>query len=584
MKKQVLIILFLSLCYNLTYSQYILKNEEDVNWYSNIAQEKLLVSSNASLLFAGESLYYKVYCLNSKINNFSKNSKIAYVELVGINGVLFKQKIRLNEGVGSGDFFIPASVHSGNYKLIAYTQWMKNGNENNFFQADITIINSYKENANAVGSNNNIESNYVTNTAIKEVKPLISLQTNSKLFKMREKVLLNINKLGNGFGNYSVLVRKINTKQVVPKSFSGNVFKEYDNKTVSETKAIGESIYLPEFLGEMITGRVINKNTNKAASGKEVVLSILSDEAFQDIVKTNSHGVFYFQLRDSYSRPSALIQVLGKDRDNYSIEINEHQSINYDVLKFNEFHLSNEYEDMIKERSIHNQIQNAYFSVKQDTIKTDNYPKPFFGNPPTVYALDDYKRFPTIAETLVEVIDHVWDQKGEDGKRIIDVREREFDPYYGIDLLPMIIVDGAFIQDHQSLLDFDANKVKNISVLREEYYYGSIVYQGIVMFETFDGDYHNALQGDHLIKADLFSPQPAKAYFHQNYSKDLKTKNARIPDFREQLLWYPNLEFNKNKMTLEFFTSDIKGHYEIILEGFTNLGERVYVKENISVN
>ena len=37
-------------------------------------------------------------------------------------------------------------------------------------------------------------------------------------------------------------------------------------------------------------------------------------------------------------------------------------------------------------------------------------------------------------------------------------------------------------------------------------------------------------------------------------------------------------------MNLHFFTSDVKGDFEIILQGYTNLGEPVYMVENITVN
>ena len=108
MKKQLLIILFAS--YNLVFSQYILKNTEDVNWYRGITQERIVVNSNAALFFAGESMYFKVYCFNAETNQYSNNSKIAYVELVGKDNVVFKEKVRLIKGVSSGDFFIPANV------------------------------------------------------------------------------------------------------------------------------------------------------------------------------------------------------------------------------------------------------------------------------------------------------------------------------------------------------------------------------------------------------------------------------------------------------------------------------------------
>ena len=43
--------------------------------------------------------------------------------------------------MGQGDFFLPADVVSGNYKIIAYTQWMKNGIDQHYFQSNIVIIN-----------------------------------------------------------------------------------------------------------------------------------------------------------------------------------------------------------------------------------------------------------------------------------------------------------------------------------------------------------------------------------------------------------------------------------------------------------
>ena len=44
------------------------------------------------------------------------------------------------------------------------------------------------------------------------------------------------------------------------------------------------------------------------------------------------------------------------------------------------------------------------------------------------------------------------------------------------------------------------------------------------------------------------------------------------------------LTFTKKTMQFECYTSDITGDFEVILEGFTNLGERVYLKESFSVN
>ena len=77
--------------------------------------------------------------------------------------------------------------------------------------------------------------------------------------------------------------------------------------------------------------------------------------------------------------------------------------------------------------------------------------------------------------------------------------------------------------------------------------------------------------------------QPTKGYFKQNYSGDSKIFE-RIPDYREQLFWQPSFEFKKKTMNLSFFTSDVKGDFEIVFEGFTNLGEPVYLAKSFTVN
>ena len=40
---------------------------------------------------------------------------------------------------------------------------------------------------------------------------------------------------------------------------------------------------------------------------------------------------------------------------------------------------------------------------------------------------------------------------------------------------------------------------------------------------------------------------------------------------------------DKKEDTLSFFTSDLKGNFEVVLEGFTEDGKPVYVSKNITV-
>ena len=116
--KKISIFLFAFFCLAFTldysYGQVPLRTKSEVDGYANIPQETVFVHMNASFFFAGEYLYYKVYCLDKNTKNLSAISKIAYVELVGEDRTkVFAQKIRLENGEGEGDFFIPVSIPSG---------------------------------------------------------------------------------------------------------------------------------------------------------------------------------------------------------------------------------------------------------------------------------------------------------------------------------------------------------------------------------------------------------------------------------------------------------------------------------------
>lgn len=598
MKKQIFrFVMLLFACQNLIYAQHVLKDKSDVKWYMGIHQEKVFIHHNTSLLFTGEYLYYKLYCLNSRTNNLSNTSKVAYVELVGEQGEpLFIQKIKLENGLGQGEIFIPTSVPSGNYKLLGYTHWMRNGVENNFFNTDISIINPYQANQQRIlTSNNSNQENFISDTKGLDVlnknqsiksnfSDEIALLTNTNTFNNRSIVSLVVKGLNKerSYGNYSISVKKIDTIITHSRHTSNSFSSHYKNNKI-ELRTIGDEIFLPEFSGEMIYGKVVHKETNLPAENKGVVISILGNIDKLDIANTNEYGVFYFHLKTFYNGANAILQVLGEDNDHYKIVMNKHQPLDYSNLEFDKFWITSKMKTLILDRSVYNQIQNGYFSVKPDTIKTAPIPEPFYGNHQDIYNLDDYTRFPTVKETMIEIIEHAWTKINKKGEQVFIVRGREFDPYFGSELLPLLIVDGVFIQNHEDVIEYETKNVKSISILRDEYYYGPQIYKGIVYIETIKGEYYNTLNKNYISNIELFKPRQKKNYFHQIYTEATKTETERIPDFRQQLLWMPELNLNKKEITINFFTSDNNGDYEICLEGFTNSGKPVSVKKIITV-
>jgi len=89
-------------------------------------------------------MWFKIYLIDRTSNKLIDLSKIAYVELKDKdNATVLKAKIPLAGGIGNGSLFIPTSVISGNYNVIAYTRWMGNFNSDFYFHQGLKIINPF---------------------------------------------------------------------------------------------------------------------------------------------------------------------------------------------------------------------------------------------------------------------------------------------------------------------------------------------------------------------------------------------------------------------------------------------------------
>jgi hypothetical protein len=114
-------------------------------YQQNTLQEKIFVHTDKSTYISGEIIWFKVYCVDANTHKPLDVSKVVYVDVLdnGQNATL-QAKIALKNGSGSGSFVIPVSSNSGNYRLRAYTNWMKNFSPDYFFAKDITIVSTLK--------------------------------------------------------------------------------------------------------------------------------------------------------------------------------------------------------------------------------------------------------------------------------------------------------------------------------------------------------------------------------------------------------------------------------------------------------
>jgi len=110
--------------------------------YSKLPREIAYGHLNKSTLIKGESLGFSIYLLDKSTKKQSILTKNVYCTIQNRSGKVIKQKMVLaKNGVASNIFEIDSLFSTGNYVFKAYTNWMKNFEEQNFYVQHIKVIN-----------------------------------------------------------------------------------------------------------------------------------------------------------------------------------------------------------------------------------------------------------------------------------------------------------------------------------------------------------------------------------------------------------------------------------------------------------
>lgn len=550
--------------------------------------ESIYITPNTNSYLSGETLRYKLFCIDKQNNTATIYSKIAYVELIDQNQKsVFTQKLFLENGTANGDFFIPTTLETGNYKLIGYTKWMLNKINPDFFNIDIYIVNPYESNSKS--SNNPIRTKITEDrkyidedlvTASNNTNSNLNITITKKTYSNREKIDLKIKTNSDEFvkGSYSLSIRKIDGLLSKNKLSFDEYTKANANRKTDNT-IDPKNLVLPELRGEIISGKIISKISGSSTENKNISISIPGKNFEVKISKTDSNGHFIFILDKPCTNSNIIIQLIDADKENYSIEIDKPKTLNYTDLTFDADPIYNtNFNKNIKERAISNQIENAYYNITKDSLLAIKDQKKFYDPLAKEYVLDDYNRFPTLKETAVEIVNEMtYKQSGNK----YELHIFDYDKQFELTTPPLVIVDGLLIQDMNELFEYKMSNVYKISVVNRSYYFGTKLFSGLISFTTKNFNYLSNLSGSFIIKPEILRPLGKKEYYQPDYTN--KDKNSRIPDYRHQLAWLPDLKLNDKENTISFYTSDVNGQFEIVLEGFSELGKSVYIQEIIEV-
>jgi hypothetical protein len=115
------------------------------DYHTRTIQEKIFVHTDKPFYLAGEILWCKLYGVEGSYHTPLDLSRVAYIELLNKEDKpVLQGKVLLEKGEGSGSFYLPPTLNSGNYRFRAYTNWMKNLGPDGYFEETLTIVNPFK--------------------------------------------------------------------------------------------------------------------------------------------------------------------------------------------------------------------------------------------------------------------------------------------------------------------------------------------------------------------------------------------------------------------------------------------------------
>jgi hypothetical protein len=565
--KNTLFILLFSYCFSLIGQESNLVTQKDMLNISGT--ETIAVHLNTQTILPGEYLYFSVTLKSKEGLLKQKLSKVAYIALVNPMGekvllaqMLLKQisnngsepegflkpqlkdQTHLNSVRGQGDLFIPVSLATGAYTLVGYTQQMLQQDPEDLFIRPLAVINPY---TNArVGTVNEIEAKNtldftpettVSNTALEPTIKNRDTITDTKLmpvFGPLEKISLQdlslkeISDNGAGLslkeilGNETIATLSIRKKESL-ESFAYFDKAPLEKKGAQTTRAeiTGFSQEKPqgerqgEFQGATISGRIVandKKSTQLKIHEVSIALSFLGENMPFKLTNPAADGTFSFPINSPINNNNAVLEIMGDAKNDYHLVVNPLPLPHLASLPKGTLQLYSKDLETLTQRSVYNQIENAFNRFKPDSIALENRPIADFSHlESSDYILEEYTLFPTFEETVFEIISELSYQKTTDGGLVLYCKGVTRNT--PIAAPPLLFIDGIPVEDQEQFRGYSTQNIARIKVVQKQLVVGNKIWNGLVQISTKNGYPLEYIKSNNIAVKALQLPALQKKYY-----------------------------------------------------------------------
>lgn len=523
---------------------------------------------------AGESIHFKLYILDCVTKKRSEVSKVGYVVLRTVNSLpSLKIRVKIDAGLGSGSVFLPDTLQSGVYQILAYTSAMKNQGEDQFFRKQITIVNRFDKalDFKIIGSTIKDSSLYQASGGTAKIN------VEKSVYSSCEKVLVKLENL-KAKANVSFSVFE---EPKIPSTYK-SIIESLNNSTVNQDKKRITTYYSPETQGKILRGTVVDSKTQQTIKDAIVLLSCVDSIPNLQYAVTNSNGLFQLLLSDFYNGKELYLTI--KDipvNGNWQIKVEDEFT---QTEKWSPSLVSDNgnYKDYIVKSQNIVYINKSYQIDKENNVKrkieSELICPRFYNCPVTTILPSDFVPLPDFLEIVVEIIPRVRIVKENSNYRVQIVNEltNEYNKNS-----PAIFLDGVFVDDVNKIIQLGTEEIKKIDIIEVERAFGDLVFSGVISITTYKNEIESTTPASHSLRVMNDNINSGGNFVAMNPDT---FQNKYTPFVKQLLYWNPNLELSGTDDTnFEFYTSDNLAKYIIKVEGITEDGTPISATSSFQV-
>ena len=531
-----------------------------------IPVERIYVSTDRDVYIAGDAVWCSLTNLDGN-GRYSNESAVSYLELVSESGSVCTTKIGLLEGRGAGSFRIPVTTPTGTYRLVAYTA-VNADEEGTPWMAGSRLLTIFNTTSSARVPNGVEIMDESAYAALRQPSTAPEGQLRLSARARLPKGITSALVLSNAGPNASVSLSVRHEDDLLPAA--------RENTPASFLKALPKSVRITpganpvtEFDGEIITTHLKGTLVEEMDSYAEATLSTAGDPSSIYIGRTEGTDRIQYYTSNIYGNREIVCEVSMLDREEGYIDF-DNPFFHPAAGQLPKLRMSpSQRQDLVSrkaavraEKALRIDTLTTYMTHRNDLLLESIERRR--------YHLDDYTRFPSVREIVVEFIPELSLRRIKDTWAmqlvISDAIQSRFEKTNNV----LVMMDGVILSNLDLLVGFDAMLLEDIDIYTQPFVCGKIPFHGMVNFIT-KKSYVTALH----------FPANVRVVDFQGVSYPV-AYNGAVPegegqDLRQVLYWHPVLNLDAGSdYRLEFTTPGYAGRFKAVAEGFTEDGAPIY--------